>query len=121
MPRGTTARNRARRSDPGPPHACRARHSPAWRRAASWPPIAAGRLHLAERDLRQPRMLDDVIDAGRAAEHGLQIREGGELVEIRMHEGEVVDVVQLARIRPDADWQIGNLLPERVAPSLRIA
>ncbi len=83
--------------------------------------IAAGRLHLAERDLRQFWMVDDVIHAGRAAEHGLQIREGGERVEIRMHEGEVFDVPHLARIRPDANRQIGKLFPERVAPCLRIA
>ena len=83
--------------------------------------IAARRFHLAERDLRQFWMLDDVIHAGRAAEHGFQIREGGEQVEIRMHEGEVFDVLHLARIGPDANWQIGNLFPERVAPCLRIA
>ena len=72
--------------------------------------IAARRLHFAERDLRQFRMLDDVIHAGRAAEHGFQIREGGERVEIRMHECEVFDVAHVARIRPDANRQIGKLL-----------
>ena len=46
-------------------------------------------------------------------------RRGG--VEIRMHECEVFDVPHLARIRPDANRQIGNLLPERVAPFLRTA
>jgi hypothetical protein len=38
-----------------------------------------------------------------------------------MHEGEVFDVPHLARIRPDADGQLGDLFLERVAPCLRIA
>ena len=83
--------------------------------------IAARRFHFAKRDLRQFWMFDNVLHSGRAAEHGFQIREGGEQVEIRMHECEVFDVPHLARIRPDANWQIGNLLLERVAPCLRIA
>ena len=83
--------------------------------------IAARRLDLAERDLRQLRMLDECLHAGRAAEHGFQVREGGKLIEIRMHEGEVFDVLQLARIGPDANFQIGKLLLEGVAPCLRIA
>ena len=83
--------------------------------------IAARWFHLAERDLRQFRMLDEGLHAGRTAEHGFQVREGGKQVEIRMHEGEVFDVLQLARIGPDANWQIGKLLPECVAPCLGIA
>jgi hypothetical protein len=38
-----------------------------------------------------------------------------------MHECEVFDVARLAGIRPDAKRQFGDLLPERVAPFLRIA
>jgi hypothetical protein len=38
-----------------------------------------------------------------------------------MHEGEVFDLLQRARIRPDANWQFGNLLLEGVAPFLRVA
>src|SRR5438045_6421312 len=83
--------------------------------------IAARRLYLAKRDLRQLAMLDDVVHAGLTAEHGFQIREGGERVEIRMHEREVFDAPHVARIGPDVDWKLRYLLAERVAPLLRIA
>ena len=70
--------------------------------------IAARRLDLAERDLRQLRMLDEALHAGRAAEHGFQVREGGKLVEIRMHEGEIFDVLHLAGIGPEANGRSGS-------------
>ena len=80
--------------------------------------IAAWWFHLAERDLRQLRMLDDVLHAGRTAEHGLQVREGGKLVEIRMHDCEVFDVLKFAHIGPEANRQIGKLLLEGIAKCL---
>ena len=83
--------------------------------------IAARRLHLAQRDLRQFGMLDDVIHPGRPAEHRLQIRKSRQPVEIRMHECEVFDLRHIARIGPDANRQVGHLLPERFAPRRRIA
>ena len=83
--------------------------------------IAARRLHLAERDLRQLRMIDDVLHAGRTAEHGFQVREGGQRVEVRMHEREVLDVLHVARIRPEANLQIGKLLAKRIGPRRRSA
>jgi hypothetical protein len=38
-----------------------------------------------------------------------------------MHEGEIFDIRQLSHIRPDADFQIGKLSRERVAPRLGVA
>ena len=63
----------------------------------------------------------NALHAGRTAEHGFQVREGGKLVEIRMHEREVFDVLQLARIGPEANRQIGKLLLECVAKCLGTA
>jgi hypothetical protein len=83
--------------------------------------IAARRFHLAERDLRPFRMINKAFHPGRTAEHGSEVREGGKLVEIRMHEREVLDVLHLADIGPDANWQIGNLLLEGVMPCLGVA
>jgi hypothetical protein len=83
--------------------------------------VAAWRLDLAERNLRQPRMVDERLDAGRAAEHRLQFWEDRQRIEIGMHEGEVFDIRQLAGIGPDADFQIGELLREGFAPRRRVA
>ena len=38
-----------------------------------------------------------------------------------MHEGEIFDIRQVSRIRPNADLQIRKLFPERVAPRLGVA
>jgi hypothetical protein len=83
--------------------------------------IAAGRFHLAERHLWPLGMVDEALHAGRAAEHGLEVRKGRKLVEIRPHEGEELDVLHVAGIGPEAHRQIGKLLPERVAPRLGVA
>ena len=45
----------------------------------------------------------------------------GKGIEIGMHEGEIFDIRQLSRIRPDADFQIGKLCRERVAPCRGVA
>ena len=45
----------------------------------------------------------------------------GKRIEIGMHEGEIFDIRQVAGIRPDADFQIGKLCRERVAPSRGVA
>src|SRR5271165_307277 len=66
-------------------------------------------------------MLNEGLDPGRAAEHGFQIRKSGKNIEIGMHEGEIFDIRQLSRIRPNADLQMGKLFPERVAPCLGVA
>src|SRR5436309_13928272 len=66
-------------------------------------------------------MIDKRVHSGRAAEHRFQIREGGERVEIRMHECEIFDVLYLAGIRPNANCQIGKLFLERLAPGRRVA
>ena len=42
-------------------------------------------------------------------------------VEIRMHEREVFDVSHVARIRPEANFQIGKLLAKRIGPRRRSA
>src|ERR1700735_4266301 len=83
--------------------------------------IAAWRLDLAQRRLRQLWMINEGLDPGRATEHGFQIRKTGKRIEIGMHEGEIFDVRQLSRIRPNADFQIGKLCLERVAPCLGVA
>src|SRR4029077_4620322 len=38
-----------------------------------------------------------------------------------MHKGKVFDIRQLARLGPNANFEIGNLLREGVAPRLRVA
>ena len=45
----------------------------------------------------------------------------GKRIEIGMHEGEIFDIRQLSCIRPNADFQIGKLFRERVAPCLGVA
>src|SRR5919198_5367007 len=82
--------------------------------------VAARWLDLAERRLRQFRMMDKGLDPGRAAEHRLQIRQFGKRIEIGPDEGEVFDILNLAGLRPDADVELGKLRREIVAPSLRI-
>ena len=66
-------------------------------------------------------MINKRLHAGRAAEHGLQVRKFGKKVEIGMHEREIFDIRQLSRIGPNANFQIGKLFRESVAPSLRVA
>jgi len=83
--------------------------------------IAARRLDLAERYLGQLRMIDEALHAGRTAEHGLQVGKGGKHAEVRVHEREVLDVLHLARVGPEAYRQIGDLLRERVTPRLGAA
>src|SRR5262249_16894468 len=61
------------------------------------------------------------VHTGRPAEHDLQVREGRQRVEIRVHEREVFDVLQVIHLRPDANGKLGDLFLERVAPCLRIA
>ena len=72
--------------------------------------IAARRLDLAERHLRQLRMTDDVVDASRAAEHGFKTGKWRQRVEVGMHEGEILDPSGVARLRPEADLEIGKKL-----------
>jgi hypothetical protein len=55
------------------------------------------------------------------AEHGSQVGKGRKQVEIRMHEGEVLDVLHLSDIGPDANGQIGKLSLERVTKCLSTA
>jgi len=81
--------------------------------------IAACRLDLAEPGLRQLRVTGELLDARRAGEHGLQLRECRQTVEIRTHEGEIFNVRGVPRLRPDANFEIGELLRERVAPGRR--
>src|SRR5882762_3322550 len=66
-------------------------------------------------------MPNEGLDPGGTAEHGFQIRKNGKRIEIGMHEGEIFDIRQLSRVRPNADLQIGKLFPERVAPCLGVA
>ena len=44
----------------------------------------------------------------------------GSEFEVGMHEGEVFNIRQLSRIGPNADFQIGKLFLERVAPCLGV-
>ena len=83
--------------------------------------IAAWRLHLAERDLWQFRMIDKRLDPSRAAKHRFQIRKYRQRVKIGMHKGEVFNIRQLARIWPNANFEIGKLFGKGVAPRLRVA
>ncbi len=83
--------------------------------------ISARGFDLAEGNFGQLRMLDEALHAGGTAEHGLQVREGGKLVEIRMHEGEVFDVLHIPGVGPEANGQIGNLLLEGIAEGLGTA
>ena len=66
-------------------------------------------------------MPDEGIDPGGPAEHRLQVWEGRQLVEIRMHEREIVDVRQIAGLRPDSNFQVWQLLLERIAPGRPVA
>src|ERR1700676_529023 len=66
-------------------------------------------------------MPDKRLYPGRAAEHGFQIRKVGKRIEIGMHKGEIFDIPQLARIGPNANFQIRKLFLERVAPCLGVA
>jgi hypothetical protein len=50
-----------------------------------------------------------------------QIRKNGKRIEIGMHEGEIFDILQLSRIRPNADFQIAKLSRELVASCLGVA
>jgi hypothetical protein len=45
----------------------------------------------------------------------------GSASKIGMHEGEIVDVREVSCLRPNADFQIWNLLCEGVAPCLGVA
>ncbi len=83
--------------------------------------IAAWRLDLAERGVGELGMLDKRLDPSRAAEHGFQVREGRKGIEIGMHEGEVFDIRDVAGLGPDADFKVGELFAERVAPCLGVA
>jgi hypothetical protein len=38
-----------------------------------------------------------------------------------MHEGEIFDLRQASGVRPDADFQIGQLFSERIAPCRGVA
>jgi len=49
--------------------------------------IAAGRFNLAERHPRQFRVIDELLNPGRTAEHRLQIGQWRNFVEIGSHEG----------------------------------
>src|SRR5207244_34983 len=73
------------------------------------------------RDLRQLRVVDKRLDAGRAAEHRLQVRKRGQSVEIGMHEREILDIRQFTRFGPDANFEIGKAFGEGVAPGFRVA
>ena len=58
------------------------------------------------------------LHAGRAAEHGLEVGKLGKLVEVGMHEGQILDVGEVAGLGPDADVECGQLRPKLVAPGL---
>jgi hypothetical protein len=66
-------------------------------------------------------LIDERLHAGRAAEHRPQIGKSGQLIKIGMHEGEILDIRQHSRLGPKADFQIGKLFREGVAPGLRAA
>ncbi len=83
--------------------------------------ITARRFNLAKRDLRELRVPDKGLHSGRAAEHRFQIRKWRKNIEIGTHEGEVFDIRQLSRVRPDPNFDLGHLVLERVPPSLHIA
>ena len=78
--------------------------------------VAGQRLQLAERRLRELGMPDERLDACSPREHGLQVWKFGECAEVGMHESEVVDLFDVAGLGPDADFQIGQMLLEGVAP-----
>jgi hypothetical protein len=83
--------------------------------------VAARRLDLAQWGLGKPGMPDEGLDPGRAAEHGFQVGEGRKRIEIGMHEGEVFVIRNVAGLGPDADFKLGELFAERVAPCLGVA
>ena len=58
------------------------------------------------------------FDAGRSAEHGLQIGEGGEGIEVRMHEGEIFDFGHVASFGPNTHFNVRQVLLQRLTPSL---
>ena len=83
--------------------------------------IAARRLDLAERGFGKLGMPDKGLHPSRAAEHGFQVWEGRKGIEIGMHEGKVFDIRTVAGLGPDADFKIGELFAEHIAPCLGIA
>jgi hypothetical protein len=83
--------------------------------------VATRRLDLAERHLRQIRVVDERLNAGRAAEHRLQVRQRRDCVEIRPDERQIFYVVEVVGLREDADFEVGQLLGEIVAPLPRVA
>src|ERR1700677_429109 len=66
-------------------------------------------------------MVDEGLDPGRAAEHGFQIRKSGKRTEIGMHEGEIFNIRELSRLRPNANFQLRKLCRERVTPCPGVA
>ena len=83
--------------------------------------VSAWGLDFAERGFGEFGMRDEGLDPGGAAEHGFQVREVGEGTEIGVHEGEVFYLRRVAGIGPEADFLVGEMFMERVAPCLGVA
>ena len=62
-----------------------------------------------------------IKDSTPAERLNMAFKSGNAGSEIRMHEGKVVDIRQISRLRPKANFQIGKLCRERVAPCPGVA
>src|SRR5262249_38893311 len=63
----------------------------------------------------------DILNPGGAAEHGLQVRERRQGVEVWMHERQIVDLRDAHRIGPEAELDLRQSRGEGLAPGVPTA